>query len=70
VKSFLSLARIGSFVSWRIGADRPACRRLSPLHGRAGPAAVWTGRQMIVWGGSIPRHTTTMFYTDGANYTP
>jgi hypothetical protein len=26
----------------------------SPLHGRAYPTAVWTGRQMIVWGGSIP----------------
>ena len=40
----------------------------SPLHGRAFPTAVWTGHQMIVWGGNIPG-TTTVF-TDGAAYTP
>ena len=26
--------------------------------------------QMIVWGGYIPRETTTISYTDGAIYTP
>jgi hypothetical protein len=40
----------------------------SPLHGRAFPTAVWTGRHMIVWGGNIPG--TTAVYTDGAAYTP
>ena len=40
----------------------------SPLHGRAFPTAVWTGHQMIVWGGNIPGTTTA--FTDGAAYTP
>jgi hypothetical protein len=38
----------------------------SPLPGREGPAAVWTGRQMMVWGG----YTDSRSYTDGAVYTP
>ena len=41
----------------------------SPLHGRAFPSAVWTGHQMLVWGGNI-RATTDIFFTDGATYTP
>jgi len=46
--------------------DLPA----SPLHGRGFPSAVWTGHQMIVWGGNIPQATTDTFFTDGAAYTP
>ncbi len=42
----------------------------SPLHGRAFLTAVWTGHQMIVWGGHIPQATTDTFFTDGAAYTP
>ena len=38
----------------------------APIRGRANPVAVWTGRQMIVWGGT--RATTA--YTDGAAFTP
>jgi Kelch motif len=38
----------------------------APLSGRADPAAVWTGRQMIVWGG----YHTGAGYADGAAYTP
>jgi hypothetical protein len=38
----------------------------APLTGRPAPAAVWTGTQMIVWGG----YTTSQNYTDGAAYTP
>jgi N-acetylneuraminic acid mutarotase len=38
----------------------------APLSGRAGPTAIWTGSQMIVWGG----YTTSENYTDGAAYTP
>jgi hypothetical protein len=34
---------------------------------RSGFAAVWTGRQLIVWGGS---NDTGKIYTDGAAYTP
>jgi hypothetical protein len=42
---------------------------MAPLRGRAGPAAVWTGSQMIVWGGTsqAPRYTS---FTDGAAYQP
>jgi hypothetical protein len=38
----------------------------APLAGRAFPTAVWTGSQMIVWGGD----TTSQNYTNGAAYTP
>ena len=38
----------------------------APISGRAGPVAVWTGNQMIVWGGA----TSTTAYTDGAAFTP
>lgn len=37
------------------------------LRGREYPAAVWTGRQLIVWGGSS---FTGKTYADGAAYTP
>jgi N-acetylneuraminic acid mutarotase len=44
----------------------------APLTGRAGPTAVWTGSQMIVWGGytTTENYTTSNSYTDGAAYTP
>jgi hypothetical protein len=56
-------------------AYSPATNRWSalpaaPLHGRARPDAVWTGHAMIVWGGYIPRDTTSTTFTDGAAYTP
>jgi hypothetical protein len=35
---------------------------LSPLRGRIDPVAVWTGRQLLVWGGADAN--------DGARYTP
>jgi hypothetical protein len=41
----------------------------SPLRGRADPVAVWTGRQMIVWGGQT-NTTPPNALTDGAVYTP
>jgi hypothetical protein len=68
----------GSFPTWQPPAHgesyNPPANRwtalpVSPLPGRANPTAVWTGRQMIVWGGNIGRETTTS-YTDGASYTP
>jgi hypothetical protein len=37
----------------------------APVPGRAFPTAVWTGHQMIVWGG-----WTTTSYFDGAAFTP
>ena len=39
---------------------------MAPLHGRASPVAVWTGHQMIVWGG----YFGSTAYTDGAAFTP
>ncbi len=42
----------------------------SPLHGRADPAAAWTGTEMIVCGGYIPGGTKETVFTDGAAYTP
>jgi N-acetylneuraminic acid mutarotase len=51
-------------------ANRWSALPASPLHGRASPLAVWTGHQMIVWGGNISRATTSRFFTDGAAYTP
>ncbi len=42
----------------------------APLRGRGGPAAVWTGRQMIVWGGAIPGPQQNTLATDGAAYQP
>ncbi len=37
----------------------------APVRGRGFPAAVWTGHQMIVWGGYV-----TANYLDGAAFTP
>jgi N-acetylneuraminic acid mutarotase len=56
----------------------PASNRWSPLPrapllGRLDPAAVWTGRQLILWGGSRPRlplGSGTRFFADGASFLP
>ena len=40
----------------------------SPLKARVGAAAVWTGAQMVVWGGAPL--SGDGFYYDGAAYTP
>jgi hypothetical protein len=42
----------------------------APLRGRAGPLAVWTGSQMIVWGGAFEGKLTTTAAHDGAAYQP
>ncbi len=53
----------------------PATNRWSalpqaPLRGRANPLAVWTGSQMIVWGGAFEGKLTTTAAHDGAAYQP
>jgi len=56
----------------------PAANRWSPLPqapllGRLGPAGVWTGRAMIVWGGNrpaVPLGTGTRYFHDGAGFAP
>ena len=55
-------------------AYTPATNRWSrlpqaPLRGRLDPAAVWTGKEMIVWGGGTQRPPYRSF-TDGASFTP
>ena len=47
----------------------------SPLPGRVGPTAVWTGRELIVWGGSttscrLNGPCQTRFHADGAAFRP
>jgi hypothetical protein len=42
----------------------------APLRGRASPQAVWTGSQMIVWGGQFEGKLTSTFAHDGAAYQP
>jgi N-acetylneuraminic acid mutarotase len=51
-------------------ANRWSALPMSPLHGRSGPTAVWTGHQMIVWGGSINNGLTETDFKDGAAYQP
>jgi hypothetical protein len=41
----------------------------SQLRGRLDPTAVWTGHQMIVWGG-YSNTTSAKAFTDGGVYTP
>ncbi len=51
-------------------ANRWSALPMAPLRGRSNPAAVWTGRQMIVWGGMIPGTQQTTLAADGAAYRP
>jgi hypothetical protein len=44
---------------------------MSPLRGRIGHVAVWTGSQMLVWGGTPARASDPQRpFSDGAAYTP
>jgi N-acetylneuraminic acid mutarotase len=46
-------------------------RRLAPLpEGRVGQAAVWTGKQLLVWGGQILRHGKLVPTRTGLSYDP
>jgi N-acetylneuraminic acid mutarotase len=47
---------------WRPMAD-------APLTPRVGHVAVWTGQEMLVWGGATPKESTVAF-GDGAAYDP
>ena len=50
-------------------ADRWEPLPVAPLAGRARATAVWTGRELIVWGGEGPENHRAQF-DDGAAYTP
>ncbi len=57
------------------GVKPNTVRRVStaPIAGRIGPAAVWDGREMIIWGGSVPKRMPQNGETpfdDGATYNP
>lgn len=68
--TFLSPAIPPHGVSYRPAAGRWSALPMAPLRGRAGPVGVWTGRSLIVWGGSVTAGLTTKWLTDGAAYTP
>jgi hypothetical protein len=52
-------------------SDRWSPLPKSPLRGRAGHIAVWTGSQMLVWGGTPARASDPQKpFADGAAYTP
>lgn len=56
-------------VAYDPATDRWSALPMSPLRGRSGALAVWTGASMIVWGGSLCGRDCTVF-TDGAAYIP
>jgi hypothetical protein len=49
-------------------ADRWASMPRSPLRGRTEAAAVWTGTEMLIWGGMGVDPSTSLF--DGATFQP
>jgi hypothetical protein len=57
-------------VAYDPAANRWSALPMSPLRGRNMPTAVWTGQQMIVWGGFIPTAQQDEPLTDGAAYRP
>ena len=58
-------------VAYDPASNRWSALPRSPLRGRAGHAAVWTGTQMLIWGGYPARQTDSQKpFTDGAAYTP
>ncbi len=51
--------------------DTTARMPTAPIDGRIGPAAVWTGAEMVVWGGSKPRRAGGEDpFDDGAAFDP
>ena len=50
-------------------ADRWQRLVQAPLLRRSGHSAVWTGREMVVWGGQ-EAHTPVAYFADGAAYDP
>ena len=57
-------------VAYDPAASRWSAMPMAPLRGRSNPTAVWTGRQMIVWGGTIPGPQKNTPAADGAAYRP
>jgi hypothetical protein len=40
------------------------------LAGRSGPAVAWTGRELVVWGGTSGQGASLRLYANGAAYDP
>ncbi len=57
-------------VAYDPAAGQWAALPMSPLHGRSTPTAVWTGTQLIVWGGIILGAERDSGVSDGAAYQP
>jgi hypothetical protein len=57
-------------IAYDPAANRWSALPQAPLRGRAWSMAVWTGRQMIVWGGTIPSSRAPTGLSDGAAYRP
>jgi hypothetical protein len=57
-------------VAYDPAANRWSALPQAPLRGRSNPLAVWTGSQMIVWGGTFEGKLTTTFAHDGAAFQP
>ena len=53
-------------VAYTSATNRWSALPKAPLRGRAGAAAVWTGREMLIWGGSYG----DLPLSDGAAYRP
>jgi Kelch motif len=53
-------------------ANRWTALPASPLQGRMGAAAAWTGKRMIIWCGYVPGRggVTAKAYVNGAAFTP
>ena len=58
-------------LAYDAGRDSWSTLPVAPVAGRLGPTGVWTGRALIVWGGTNPKQplgTGTLTYTDGAEF--
>lgn len=57
--------------AFNLVTNRWSALPVSPLHGRQGTSAVWTGRRMIIWGGYYFTPTGGLTsLLDGATFTP
>ncbi|MGE5293140.1 MAG: Kelch repeat-containing protein [Micromonosporaceae bacterium] len=57
-------------VAYDPAVNRWSAMPMAPLRGRGEPTAVWTGSQMIVWGGLTRGELKDTFLNDGAAFRP
>lgn len=69
--SFATPAPLADGASFDPAADTWQQLARSPLSARAYPVSVWTGRQVLFWGGQAPGPGgRNRFFADGAGYDP